>query len=107
MRYYQLAQTSTGIILASYARDQGDETHEYLAEPEIDFASWNGTAWVEDANLVSQDYERQVANTDAAFIRGIEDIIDVLTSTGTITLEDLPDELVVKYNARKALRENI
>ena len=107
-RYYKLEQTSTGIILASYAINQPHiEGLEYLEEPEIDFASWDGIAWVEDAGLVSEDYEKQVADTDGDFIRGIEDIIDVLTSTGTITLEDLPESLVTKYNDRKTLRENI
>ena len=107
-RYYKLENTSTGKVLASYARPQPNiEGLLYLDEPEIDFPQWNGSAWVEDPDLVSQDYERQVAETDADFVRVLDDLITVLTSTGVIVLDDLPIEAKNKYNNRKSLRENI
>ena len=106
-RYYKL-ETSTGKVLASYARNQpGVEGLQYLDEPEIENASWNGAAWVENADLVVLDYQKQIADTDKGLIRGIEDLIDVLTSTGTVAFEDFPEPLREKYNARKALREYI
>ena len=106
-RYFNL-ETSTGKILASYARPQpGIERLVYLDEPEIDFASWNGSAWVEDPDLVSQDYAKQVADTDNDFVRVLDDLITVLTSTGVIVLDDLPTDAKNKYNNRKSLRENI
>ena len=60
-----------------------------------------------EADLISLDYQKQLGETDNDFIRVLDDLITVLTSTGVIVLDDLPTEAKTKYNNRKSLRENI
>ena len=107
-RYYKLENTSTGIPVASYARNQPHiEGLVYLEEAPDNLSEWNGSAWVENATLVSQDYEQQVSATDSDFVRVLDDLITILTSTGYLVLDNLPEEAKTKYNNRKSLRENI
>ena len=107
-RYYKLDNGSTGKVMASYARPQPHiEGLVYLEEPDSDLKSWNGSEWVEDGDLISKDYEKQVEETDSNYIRVIDDVINTLINKGTITLTDLPDSVQDKYNNRKTLREQI
>jgi hypothetical protein len=107
-RYYKLEQITTGIPIESYARNQPHiDGLIYLEEAPNKLSSWNGSAWVENETLVSQDYERQVATTDNNFIRVLDDLIITLLSKEIITLDDLPTKAKNKFNDRKSLRENI
>ena len=55
MRYYKLENTSTGEVLASYARNQPNiEGLLYLTEAPNDTSLWDGSAWVDNIPLLKE-----------------------------------------------------
>ena len=74
---------------------------------------WSGWEWVEGSSAeetaaaAKQAILAELAATDAAMGRVVEDLIEVLAAKGTITMEELPQAAREKIAKRKLIRSGV
>jgi len=93
---------------------QGDKVFyadkEVLERPNASY-KWDGTQWIQDPELLkiytNKPIEQQLTESDASFIRVIDDLITVLLTTNKIKDTDLPTDAYNKYLERVKLRKKI
>jgi len=56
---------------------------------------------------MSDDLKKQLSQSDAEFIRVLEDLIDTLIDRGVIRLTDLPPQALAKLQERKLTRKQL
>ncbi|WP_269901003.1 hypothetical protein [Paenalcaligenes faecalis] len=56
---------------------------------------------------MDDDIRKRLSDSDADFIRVLEDLIDALMANGTLRLTDLPPQALAKLNARKQTRQRL
>jgi len=56
---------------------------------------------------MDDELKRRLAESDAQFIRVLEDLIDTLLETGVIRLTDLPPQALEKIKERKLTRSQL
>ncbi len=78
-----------------------------LNEPTSDAQEFLPGAHPEVAAFIGADLSSSFEGLDSAFIRVMEDLIDVLIQKGVLRLTDLPADAQKKLLARKDLRRRI
>lgn len=56
---------------------------------------------------MDDNIRKRLSDSDADFIRVLEDLIDALMANGTLRLTDLPPQALAKLNARKQTRQRL
>ena len=90
-----------------YVGDKANRSHIEVTERPNHLHKWNGSAWVEDADIIKKEYKRELSSGDIDYIRIIDDVVKLLIDKGLIELKELPPKVQLKYNDRKELRDKI
>ncbi|MBZ9560453.1 tryptophan synthase subunit beta like protein [Halomonas coralii] len=97
MFYVKRDASGTPVMVA---REPGEDCHEALEanDPEI-------LAFFEREGLMGQ--HRKLRDTDLAFVRVLEDVIELLIAKGVISFTELPEAAREKLLKRQTLRRQV